>query len=132
MIRPENPTTREEIIQAINNVHDDLANFYAEMSTVIFINKPAEGWSPAENLKHLIKTGVAINLAFSTPKFLLRLVRTESRHIYAKTDAISPTETSSGHSGALSTSTKSTRSHARARIRLSRATSRARACSKLC
>ncbi len=73
MFQPENPYHRDEILAATAFTRDDIARFYSELPLEIFYARPKQGWSPWRNLRHLVKTGIALNLGLLQPRFMLRL-----------------------------------------------------------
>ena len=74
MLRPVDPYSKPEILEAADNLHTDLAVFFRGIEPQVFFAQPGAGWSVAENLKHLIKVGVAVNLGLATPPVLLAVL----------------------------------------------------------
>ena len=72
-IKPADPYTKDEIIQALGYVRDSMSDFFQSLDLETFFKKPDQGWSAAENVKHLIKTSRAAWLGVALPKFQLIL-----------------------------------------------------------
>ena len=71
MLRPETPYTKAEILEAAENLHGDIADLFGALPVNVFFARPEQGWSAAENVKHLIRVGMAVNLGLQTPRALL-------------------------------------------------------------
>lgn len=67
-----NHLTREEIIHQLNIVSKEFADFCHDISDQFFFQQPADKWSIAQNVKHLIISADRTKLAFSLPKFLIK------------------------------------------------------------
>lgn len=67
------PATREEIVSEFEKVHRDGNAFWGRFKTEDFFEPLGDGWSPAENVRHLIKSTRPVVKALSLPKILLRL-----------------------------------------------------------
>jgi hypothetical protein len=66
---------RDEVIQKLNNEVLLAATYFQSLPKEKFFLRPVpEKWSPAENAQHLVLSVRPLLLAFSLPKFLLRLL----------------------------------------------------------
>jgi hypothetical protein len=66
---------RDEVIQKLNNeVLLAAAYFQSLPAEKFFTRSVPEKWSPAENAQHLVLSVKPLAMAFSLPKFLLRLM----------------------------------------------------------
>jgi len=73
------PSTRDEIISSFEAVHRDGNAFWGRFKTEDFFKPLGDGWSPAENVRHLIKSERPVVKALSMPKILLRFRFGKSR-----------------------------------------------------
>jgi DinB superfamily len=64
--------TKEQIITTAVTVFEQLTAVCAAADEKQFFHQPAEKWSAAENLQHLILSARTTTLAFTLPKFLVR------------------------------------------------------------
>ena len=65
--------TKEEIIKQLNSAKEEFSCFCTGIDTDLFFRQPAEKWSVAQNVKHLIISANTTKLAFSLPKFIVKL-----------------------------------------------------------
>ena len=65
--------TKEQIIAEAQKTFTQFTAVCAAIPENLFFDKPAEKWSVAENVQHLVISTGTSNLAFTLPKFLLRL-----------------------------------------------------------
>jgi hypothetical protein len=70
---------REQLIAAVDRVHNENAEYWSSFETAAFFTKLGEAWSPAENVRHLVKSIRPVVKALSTPRFVLRLMFGKSR-----------------------------------------------------
>ncbi|MCB9006207.1 MAG: DinB family protein [Ardenticatenaceae bacterium] len=68
-----NPYTKQEIVAALAAEFTAVHNFFADIEATQFFAAPAEVWSPAENLVHLIKSCAPVIMALNIPKTALRI-----------------------------------------------------------
>ncbi|MEM7584440.1 MAG: DinB family protein [Acidobacteriota bacterium] len=69
------PQTHEELIAALEIVHVEAAEAFADLPESQFFERPApEVWSAAENVVHLIKSVRAVASALRLPKLSLRVM----------------------------------------------------------
>lgn len=66
--------TKEEIITAAGKIFAQFEKACADMPEAAFFERPAEKWSVAENLQHLIVSTNTSTLAYSLPKFLVKWI----------------------------------------------------------
>ncbi len=74
-IRYEVPHTRNEIFASLQSVDKQATALWRKFSALDFFLVPASGgWSPAQNVEHLIKSTRPVTLALKLPGFVLRLM----------------------------------------------------------
>ncbi len=66
--------TKADIIKKIINNHAQFLTDLSGMNESDFIYAAAEKWSAGQQLEHIVKAVAPINLAFSLPRFMLRLM----------------------------------------------------------
>jgi len=64
---------KEEIIRQLETVSKELTGFCIAIKKELFFQQPVNKWSIAQNVKHLITSTDTTRLAFSLPKFVVRL-----------------------------------------------------------
>ena len=62
---------REQILTAFDDVHREGNAYWARFPTKEFFSPLGEAWSPAENVRHLIKSSRPLVKAFSLPRIAL-------------------------------------------------------------
>jgi hypothetical protein len=65
--------SKEEIILQLNTVSKEFASFCNDIDDPFFFKQPPDKWSIAQNVEHLIISAGRTNLAFSLPKFIVRI-----------------------------------------------------------
>jgi hypothetical protein len=65
--------TKEEIIDHLENVSNTFLSFCNSISDEFFFRQPAEKWSIAQNVTHLITSAKMTRLAYRLPKFIIRI-----------------------------------------------------------
>ncbi|HVR40172.1 MAG TPA: DinB family protein [Thermoanaerobaculia bacterium] len=70
---------RDELVQALDRTHEDGVAFWGAFDTPHFFAKLGDAWSPAENVRHLIKSIRPVTKALTMPRFVLRLMFGASR-----------------------------------------------------
>ena len=65
--------SKEEIIKQLHSSKEEFTSFCTDIDTDSFFHQPVEKWSVAQNVKHLIISANTTKLAFSLPKFIVRL-----------------------------------------------------------
>ena len=65
--------SKQEIIQQLLEASKELSAFGVCISDEIFFYQPAEKWSVAQNITHLITATMSTIPAFKLPKFIVRL-----------------------------------------------------------
>ncbi|MEP7377599.1 MAG: DinB family protein [Chitinophagaceae bacterium] len=68
-----NNLTKEEINKQLRLVSAEFINFISVIDTDKFFYQPKEKWSIAQNVNHLTISANTTRLAFSLPKFVVRL-----------------------------------------------------------
>lgn len=69
----ENPRTRDEIIQASEQVEAQVAAFFGGLPADEFALRGGDAWTPAEHLSHLNTSVSAVAKGLAVPRLLLRL-----------------------------------------------------------
>ena len=65
--------SKEEIIKELDDACIKFIEFCTEIDTPTFYFQPAEKWSIAQNVEHLVISANTTRLAFSLPKFVVKL-----------------------------------------------------------
>jgi hypothetical protein len=65
--------TKEEIIDHLENVTTSFLSFCNSISDESFFRQPADKWSIAQNVTHLITSAKMTRLAYRLPKFIVRM-----------------------------------------------------------
>lgn len=65
------PSTGEEIARELSALHARSRDFWNGFSSSEFFFPPGNAWSPADNVRHLLKSNLPVVRALITPKFLL-------------------------------------------------------------
>ncbi len=66
--------TKSEIITAAEDMFNQFSTNCAVIDEAVFFSSPENKWSIAENIQHLIISTNTSSLAFTLPKFLVRLI----------------------------------------------------------
>ena len=66
------PQLRDEILDALDRVRNDDLQFWANLAPDRFVAPFGEAWSPADNLRHLIKSTKPVARALSLPTTTLQ------------------------------------------------------------
>ena len=61
--------TREDLLGGIERMQGDTTAFFQGMEPAAYFARPATGWSPEQNLGHLIKSIRPVRLALYLPRF---------------------------------------------------------------
>ncbi len=64
----------EEITKRLHQAAGDFTSYCSSLSDDQFFYQPGEKWSPAQQVKHLITAADMARLAFTLPKFMVRMV----------------------------------------------------------
>ena len=75
----ESPHTRDQILQAFEQLESDSAAYWNAFDTEAFFRRIGESWSPAETVRHLIKSTRPVGKALATPRIMLRLMFGKAR-----------------------------------------------------
>ncbi len=73
------PQSRADILESLNTLHQTGADFWSDFDPVKFSAPLGEAWSPADNVRHLIKSTVPVTRALKLPKLLLRTLFGQSK-----------------------------------------------------
>src|SRR5882724_1959464 len=65
--------SKEEIIRQLEKVTNEFSSFCAGINDDKFFQQPPDKWSIALDVKHLITSAGTTRLAFSLPKFIVKL-----------------------------------------------------------
>jgi hypothetical protein len=65
--------SKEEILKQLVEISTRFSSFCAVISNEIFFRQPAQKWSVAQNVTHLITSANMTKLAYRLPKFMVRL-----------------------------------------------------------
>jgi hypothetical protein len=65
--------SKDEIIKQIETATQEFNNFCSGIDSESFFRQPLEKWSIAQNVKHLVTSANATRLAYTLPKFIVRL-----------------------------------------------------------
>ncbi len=65
------PYTKSELLEALDTQTREIAAFFRALGPDRFFARPQPGWSPAENVKHLVKANAAIHLGIAVPRAAL-------------------------------------------------------------
>ncbi len=69
------PETRSQIVAALESVNAQSTALWESFSDAAFFAAPDDGgWSPAQNVEHLIKSTAPVTRALGMPRLLLRLL----------------------------------------------------------
>jgi hypothetical protein len=69
----QEPSDRDEIVRELRSVHSQSRQFWESFSTAEFFSPFGDAWSPADNVRHLLKSNRPVARALTTPKALLAL-----------------------------------------------------------
>ena len=70
MNKINDPYTKPDILATFQWVNSEVTNSFERIPAAQFFQTSAEGWSPAENLVHLIKSVSPVGKAMQAPKLL--------------------------------------------------------------
>ena len=65
------PGSRLEILRELRSLHQQSTSFWESFDTARFFAPLGEAWSPADNIRHLIKSSRPVAVALRVPKMLL-------------------------------------------------------------
>jgi len=66
------PYSHREILEAAALLRQDATRFWSSFDPVQFAEPLGEAWSPADNVRHLIKSTRPLTVALRMPRFILR------------------------------------------------------------
>ena len=64
---------KSEIIVASNKIFGEFSDYCLNISDAVFFKQPADKWSVAQNVDHIIISTKQTKLAYLLPKFIVRL-----------------------------------------------------------
>jgi len=67
------PSTRDELLGAFARLHEDSGAYWRAFDDVAFFRPLGQGWSPADNVRHLSKSIRPVARALGLPRLLLLL-----------------------------------------------------------
>lgn len=62
------PFTKQELLRGLRAVHDDSTRFWTSLAAADFYMPMGEAWSPADNVRHLMKTNRPVVKALGLPR----------------------------------------------------------------
>ncbi len=65
--------SKEEMLKQLKVISNEFSSFCSAINDKIFFRQPAEKWSVAQNVTHLITSANMTKLAYRLPKFMVRL-----------------------------------------------------------
>ncbi len=65
---------RDEILRKLDAVQNESAAYWGAFDAPVFFTKLGEGWSPAENVRHLVKSIRPVTKALTIPRIVLRFM----------------------------------------------------------
>lgn len=65
--------TKDEIVYHLEKISKEFSSFCSGINPEIFFRQPAEKWSVAQNVTHLITSANMTKLAYRLPKFMVRI-----------------------------------------------------------
>ena len=65
--------TRDDILQKLDEVDEESATYWGAFEARAFFAKLGDAWSPAENVRHLVKSIRPVTQAMKMPRIVLRL-----------------------------------------------------------
>jgi hypothetical protein len=66
------PQSRDEILAALEDLRDQGLAFWTEFPPEVFAAPIGDAWSPADNVRHLIKSTLPVAKALKLPRLVLR------------------------------------------------------------
>jgi hypothetical protein len=72
-ITVQEPYGRDEIVRELRSVQSQSREFWDSFSTAEFFAPFGDAWSPADNVRHLLKSNRPVAQALATPKALLAI-----------------------------------------------------------
>ena len=82
------PATREQLADAVDRVHGDATAYWSSFDTPAFFAKLGDAWSPADNVRHLVKSIRPVVKALRQPRLLLRFLFGRARRDSLTFDAL--------------------------------------------
>lgn len=73
MVAASGALSREQIVTALNVLHQDSEAYWQSLRTEQFLAAIGSAWSPAENVRHLTKSVRAVTRGLRLPRWLLAL-----------------------------------------------------------
>lgn len=74
MLELNNTFTKADLMSSFEKVHHEVATYFLSLPLDSFFKSPANKWSPAENLLHLIKSVKPVAMALRMPRLLLTIL----------------------------------------------------------
>ena len=65
--------SKEEIIKQLQSSQQEFISFCDTIDDNLFFHQPSDKWSIAQNVKHLTISATTTRLAFTVPKFIVRI-----------------------------------------------------------
>lgn len=82
------PTDRDSILSDITSVSNEGLSYWSAFGTDAFFRRFGEAWSPAEHVRHLVKSTRPVMTALRMPKLVLRTMFGAPRRASSTYDAL--------------------------------------------
>lgn len=66
------PRNRQSLYSGLHSMHSEVHQALVELPTEVFVAPQGEYWSPADHLRHLIRSNRPLAIALGSPKLILR------------------------------------------------------------
>jgi hypothetical protein len=66
-VSTDEPQSKGELLHALNHLCDEGLQFWADLAPDLFVSPYGNAWSPADNLRHLIKSTTPVSRALALP-----------------------------------------------------------------
>jgi hypothetical protein len=80
--------TRDDILRRLDAVQSESAAYWGAFDATTFFAKIGEAWSPAENVRHLVKSIRPVTKALGMPRLVLRLMFGKASRASVSYDAL--------------------------------------------
>lgn len=80
--------TRDDILRKLDAVESESAAYWSAFDAPVFFAKLGDAWSPAENVRHLVKSIRPVTKALKMPRIVLRVRFGKPKHASVAYDAL--------------------------------------------
>ena len=80
--------TRDDILRKLDAVEGESAAYWGAFDAPVFFAKLGEAWSPAENVRHLVKSIRPVTKALKMPRLVLRVMFGKPKRASVAYDAL--------------------------------------------